>query len=78
MTPRRTVLAGLALAAEAVRPARAQPSMPLDALPPPGSPLPNGFEAARTGRGRPGRWKVGAVGGRGGPLRPRRPGRRAD
>lgn len=58
MTPRRTVLAGLALAAGAVRPARAQPSMPLDALPPPGSPLPNGFEAARTGRGRPGRWEV--------------------
>ena len=58
MTPRRAVLAGLALAAGAVRPARAQTISPLDALPPPGSPLPDGFESARTGRGRPARWEV--------------------
>jgi len=30
----------------------------LDALPPPGTPLPDGFEAARTGRGKPARWEV--------------------
>lgn len=59
MTPRRAVLAGLALAAGAVRPAGAQMVSPLDALPPPGGgPLPEGFDSARTGRGRPARWDV--------------------
>jgi len=58
MTLRRAVLAGLALAAGAVRPAGAQTVSPLDALPPPGGPLPDGFDSARTGRGRPARWDV--------------------
>ena len=45
------------------RPAHAQPgpqpaAAPLDALPSPGAPIPSGFEPARTGRGRPGRWEV--------------------
>lgn len=59
MTARRTILAGLALAAVPLRPAPgAQADFPLDALPLPGSPLPDGFESARTGRGRPARWEV--------------------
>ena len=58
MTERRTVLAGLALAAAGVRPAGAQTVAPLDTLSPPGSPLPDGFESARTGRGRPARWEI--------------------
>lgn len=63
--PRRTLLAGGAAAvmgASACQ-AHAQPGPQpaaafLDALPPPGAPIPNGFEPARTGRGRPGRWEV--------------------
>lgn len=30
----------------------------MDALPPSGTPLPDGFEAARTGHGKPARWEV--------------------
>lgn len=67
MTLRRTLLAsGIAAAlAAAFRYAQAQPgprpaATPLDALPPPGSPLPSGFEPARTGRGKPARWEVAA------------------
>jgi hypothetical protein len=54
---RRAALACMILPAIASA-AWAQPALPLATMPPAGQGLPDGFMAARTGRGRPARWEV--------------------